>query len=339
MASLRFDTVKSPQPTPQTRLRELWLKIDAFLVIMLGVVLTATFMPARGQGAVVAEWLTQAAIVLLFFLHGAKLSREAIVNGITAWKVHVSVSATTFLLFPLIGLAIHSLGKGHLSPSLLDGILFLCLLPSTVQSSIAFTAIARGNVAAAICSASISNLAGILITPLLVGALLGVSGGISLDAMIKIASQLLLPFVIGHLCRPWMIEFLNRNKSLIGRVDRGSILMVVYTAFSASVVEGLWSKVSVTDLIVVGVISLIIIKAVLWLTAWIARKQGLSREDVIVVQFCGSKKSLASGVPMASALFPATVLGPILLPLMIFHQVQLIVCAILARQYAKDAEV
>ncbi len=294
----------------------------------------------RGDSAVAASWLTNAAIVLLFFLHGAKLSRQAVIAGFGKWRVHIVVLTATFILFPLLGLGVRWLGHGFVQPLILSGVLFLCLLPSTVQSSIAFTAIARGNVAAAVCSASLSNILGIIVTPLLVGLLMGKTAGVSLDAVQKIALQLLLPFVLGHLARPWLEGLLNRYRSIVGKVDRGSILMVVYTAFSASVVEGLWQKVSLMDLSVVVVIDGLVLAVVLLATWWGAKRLGFAREDQIVVLFCGSKKSLASGVPIAGTLFPPAVLGPVILPLMLFHQIQLIVCAVIARrlQDRPDAE-
>ncbi|MFT3997636.1 MAG: bile acid:sodium symporter family protein [Asticcacaulis sp.] len=305
--------------------------IDPYILMLLSMVVLASLLPVRGDSAVIAGWIKDAAIVLLFFLHGAKLSRESIWAGMTAWKVHVAVFATTFAVFPLLGLGAQALLGALMDPMMLAGILFLCLLPSTVQSSIAFTAIAGGNVAAAVCSASLSNILGIVITPALVAILMQTTGGgVSLEAIGDIALQLLLPFVVGHLLRPWLKGYLDRHKTLVGRVDRGSILLVVYTAFSASVVEGLWSKVGLSDLGLMFVVNAVLLAIVMCGTWWVSGRMGLSHEDRVVVLFCGSKKSLASGVPMAGTLFPAAVLGPVLLPVMLFHQLQLIVCAFLA---------
>lgn len=316
---------------PAFTLRNLIKTFDPYILALLGMVVLASIFPVRGDSAVVAGWVKDAAIVLLFFLHGAKLSREAIFAGLMAWKVHLVVFLTTFAVFPLLGLGIQTALKPVMDPMILSGVLFLCLLPSTVQSSIAFTAIAGGNVAAAVCSASLSNILGIVITPILVAVLMKTTGGgVSLDSIIEIALQLLLPFVVGHLMRPWLKGYLDRHKTLVGRVDRGSILLVVYTAFSASVVEGLWSKVGLSDLGLIFVIGAGLLALVMGGTWWISGRLGLSHEDRVVVLFCGSKKSLASGVPMAGTLFPAAVLGPVLLPVMLFHQLQLIVCAFLA---------
>ena len=305
--------------------------------MLLGTVVLASLLPARGEIATIVGYAADIGIVLLFFLHGAKLSRDAILSGLRNWRLHLAVLAVTFVAFPLFGLGLHTLP--FVNGPLAAGLLFLTLLPSTVQSSIAFTAIARGNVAAAVCSASFSNLLGILVTPALVALLMHTSatGGISIDSVEAIVLQLLVPFVAGHLLRPWIGAWVSGHKRLLTVVDRGSILLVVYSAFGAAVVEGLWARLSLGDLILVGLLCAALLAFVLALTFAIARLMKLPRQDAIVLQFCGSKKSLASGVPMAGVLFPAAQVGVILLPLMLFHQLQLIACAIIARRYAESA--
>jgi sodium/bile acid cotransporter 7 len=315
--------------------------LDPFLVFLIGTVVVASIVPCRGQGAVAFGWITNAAITLLFFLHGAKLSRAAVTAGVGHWRLHLLVAASTFVLFPAIGLVVRALGQGWIDPTMTAGVLFLCLLPSTVQSSIAFTSIARGNVPAAVCSATLSNIAGIFITPLLVGLFMGAraaGGGVNLHSIGAIALQLLAPFVAGHLSRPLTAKVLDRHKSLVSKVDRGSILLVVYTAFSAAVVEGLWSRLSIGDIALVLVLDAVVLAAALLVTTLAARSLGFLREDEIAIVFCGSKKSLASGVPMAGVLFPAAMVGPLIVPLMLFHQMQLMVCAVMARRYAARAE-
>ncbi|WP_322963802.1 bile acid:sodium symporter family protein [Sphingomonas fuzhouensis] len=318
-------------------IQRLFSVFEPFILSLLATVLLATVLPARGGFAVFAGYMADAGIVLLFFLHGAKLSRDAIWTGMRNWPLHLAVLASTFVLFPLLGFGVARLPG--VDPSLAMGIVFLSLLPSTVQSSIAFTAIARGNVAAAICSASFSNLLGIIVTPALVALLMQIDGGggVSLASVEGILLQLLVPFVAGHLLRPWIGEFVGRHKALLTLVDRGSILLVVYTAFGAAVVEGLWTRVSPGDLGSLVLLCLLLLGLILAVTYMIARVMRLSPEDAIVLQFCGSKKSLASGVPMAGVLFPAAQVGVILLPVMLFHQVQLIACAMLARHYGERA--
>jgi solute carrier family 10 (sodium/bile acid cotransporter), member 7 len=225
-------------------------------------------------------------------------------------------------------------------PGLTAGVLYLCLLPSTVQSSIAFTSIAGGNVPAAVCSASASNLIGIFLTPVLAATLMGAKGrgGNELGAVEGVALQLLVPFVIGHLSRPLIGRWVDRHKALLGLVDRGSILMVVYAAFSAAVVQGLWRKLSAGDLGVVLVLDAAVLALALLATTWAARLLGFDQADEAAIVFCGSKKSLASGAPMAGVLFPAAQVGLLIVPLMLFHQIQLMVCAVLARRYAARVE-
>jgi len=317
--------------------RNLGFILDPFIAGLIGAVILASVAPCRGGVAVAFGLVTNAAIALLFFLHGARLSRQAILAGIGHWRLHLTVLSATYVMFPLFGLALRALGNGWVDSAMLAGILFLCLLPSTVQSSIAFTSIAGGNVPAAVCSASASNVIGMFVTPMLVALFLGGNGGgVPLHAVEGILFQLLAPFVAGHLSRPFTAAFLHRRKFLVNLVDRGSILLVVYTAFSAAVVEGLWRRLSASDLIIVGILDSIILALALAITSLGARRLGFPREDEIAIVFCGSKKSLASGVPIAGVLFPAASVGVMIVPLMIFHQIQLMVCAVLARRYAEQ---
>jgi sodium/bile acid cotransporter 7 len=204
-----------------------------------------------------------------------------------------------------------------------------------VQSSIAFTSVARGNVAAAVCAASASNFFGIFLTPVLVAVTLGVRGGGSpLGEAESIALQLLAPFVAGQIARIWIAGWMKRHSKLVGLVDRGSILLVVYGAFSEAVVQGIWSQVSVLQLLWLAVICGVLLAIVLSVTAYASRWLKFDKEDEIAIVFCGSKKSLATGVPMAGLLFPPASVGLIVLPLMLFHQLQLMACAVIAQRYA-----
>jgi sodium/bile acid cotransporter 7 len=313
------------------------LSLDTYTILLLGMVALASFLPAAGGAAVALGHVTTFAIGLLFFLHGAKLSRAALLSGLTHWRLHLLVLASTFVMFPLLGLALKPLALALLTPDLYLGILFLCALPSTVQSSIAFTAMARGNVAAAVCSASASNFIGIFLTPVLVSVLVvrGASSGSALDPILAIVEQLLLPFLAGQLLQPRIGPWISRHKPVLRWVDQGSILLVVYTAFSESVIEGLWQKLPLPALAGLGVLSCLMLAIALALSTLVSRKLGFNKEDEIAIVFCGSKKSLASGVPMAKVLFPHGALGSIILPLMLFHQIQLMVCAVLAQRWAR----
>lgn len=304
---------------------------------LLGTVAVASLLPARGVVATGFDYLTAIAIGLLFFLYGARLSTRQAINGLKHWKLHSVVFASTFLLFPLLGLTAKLLVPGLLTPELYTGLMFLCCLPSTVQSSIAFTSIAKGNVAAAICSASLSNLIGIVLTPLLVALLLftGSSGaGVSLGSLRAIMVQLLVPFLAGHLLQRWISGFLTNHQKVLSYLDRSSILLIVYAAFSKGVVVGIWQRLTPVSLVLLLVIDIALLAIVIMVTTVAARKLGFCREDQIPLVFCGSKKSLASGVPMANLLLPAATVGLSLLPLMLFHQIQLVLCAWLARRYS-----
>lgn len=320
-------------------MKRLRLLFDNFTLILIAVMIAATVVPAHGQGAVIFDWITTLAIALLFFLHGAKLSRSAIIAGAMHWRLHLLVFACTFILFPLIGWALKPLLVPLLGEPLYVGILYLCVLPGTVQSAIAFTSIARGNVPAAVCSASASSLIGIGLTPLLLKLLLDADAGAgtasTLDAIVHISVQLLLPFLAGHLMRRWIGDWIDRNRSWLVNVDQSSILLVVYTAFSASVIGGLWQKVPVQALAVLTVICCVLLAVMLYATTWLARHLAFDHEDEIAIVFCGSKKSMATGVPMAQVLFSGSAIGPALLPLIIFHQIQLMVCAVLAQHYLR----
>jgi sodium/bile acid cotransporter 7 len=314
---------------------------DNFTLALIATVTVASLLPCEGTAAVIFGWITNLGIALLFFLHGAKLSRQAIIAGATHWRLHLLVFACTFILFPILGMALKPALSPLVTPDLYLGMLYLCALPATVQSSIAFTSLARGNVSAAICSASASSLMGVFLTPLLVQLLIGAHGdtGIStLDAIGKITLQLLVPFVAGQLLRTWIGAWVERNKPVLKYVDQGSILLVVYTAFSAAVIQGLWHQIPLPALAGLVVACCVLLALALIATNLLGRYLGFSLEDRITIVFCGSKKSLATGVPMASVLFASSTVGVILLPLMLFHQIQLMVCAVLAQRYAQRQE-
>jgi sodium/bile acid cotransporter 7 len=315
------------------------MPIDPYVLLLLGTVGLAALLPARGTAADVASGASTAAIAFLFFLYGARLSTGEALEGLKHWRLHVTVLACTFLIFPLLGIAARGLVPVLLTQPLYQGLLFLTLVPSTIQSSIAFTSIARGNVPAAICAGSFSSLVGIVLTPLLAAALLGGSGGgFSAHSLVTIVLQLLVPFLGGQLLRPWIGGFVARHKKVLGLVDRGSILLVVYTAFSEGMVRGIWHQVSVVRLAGLLGVEAVLLAVMLALTWYGGRALGFGREDRIAIQFAGSKKSLASGLPMASVLFGAHA-SLAVLPLMLFHQMQLMVCAVIAKRRAHDAGV
>lgn len=310
---------------------------DRFTLLIIAAVALASLVPAHGQGLVTFNWITNCAIALLFFLHGARLPREAIIAGVLHWRLHLTVFSATFLMFPILGVLLKPLLEPLVTPELYTGLLFLCCLPATVQSAIAFTSMARGNVPAAVCSASASNLLGIFLTPLLAGTVVAASASasISYDAVGKIMMQLLLPFVLGQLLRRWIGAWVQKHKALLKVVDQGSIILVVYTAFSEAVNEGLWQNTPIPALIGLMIACSVLLALALLGCVVMGKVFKFSLEDQITLLFGGSKKSLATGIPMAQVIFAGQAVGAIVLPLMLFHQIQLMVCAVLAARFAK----
>ncbi|MFI6469968.1 bile acid:sodium symporter family protein [Streptomyces sp. NPDC050516] len=315
-------------------------RVDWYIVALFAVIGVATLAPVEGAAADGVSLAVRVAVGLLFFLYGARLSPQAAYDGLRHWRLHVPILALTFVAFPLAGLAVGLLPGAVLSTELAVGVLFLTILPSTVQSSIAFTSMARGNVAAAICSASFSTVLGVVLTPVLVVALIGQTGGegmpIRTSQLGDIALQLLVPFLAGQVARRWVTEWLGRHRALITVCDRGSILLVVYSAFSRGMTTGIWQRVSPGRLLLLAALCVLLLVLALQLANGTARLIGLPYADRVTAVFCGSNKSLASGLPMATVLFPAERVGIVILPLMLYHTIQLVACAWLARRWSTN---
>ncbi|GMA38407.1 bile acid:sodium symporter family protein [Mobilicoccus caccae] len=313
------------------------LKPDPFILMILGAVLLASLLPAHGVGEDVLAGVVTAAIAVLFFMYGGRLEPSEALAGLRHWRLHLVILAFTFVAFPLLGLALSPLSGNLLSPALYAGILFCCLVPSTVQSAIVFTSTAGGNVAGAIVAASASNLLGVVLTPLLAAFVMHTSGSAGIDpsAVLDLFAQILLPFVLGQLSRRWTAAWLKRNNRWLKHVDRMVIVLVVYSAFSKGMNEGMWGLVGVSDMVVLILVCAAILALMLVLTIKVAGWLRFDRADRIAIQFCGTKKSLATGLPMAVVLFAGQPVGLMVLPLMVFHQLQLMVCAVLAQRYAE----
>ena len=310
--------------------------MDNFVFAILAVVVLASFFPASGQAAEALEWATKLAIALLFFLYGARLSPAQAWAGLKNWKLHLAVVCFTFVLFPALGLCARLLPDAVLPPELRPGFLYLTLTPSTVQSSIAFCVIAGGDVAAAVIAASLSSLLGVFLTPALVMLVFGAHDvAISWGSVLDVVTQLLVPFLVGQFARRWIAGWVKERARQLKFVDQGSILLVVYSAFSLGMTEGVWRRVSVADLIVLSLDCVALLALVLGITAMAGRLLRLSYGERVVLLFCGSKKSLAAGLPIAGVLFGPDQLGLISLPLLLFHQIQLLVCTVIASRLGK----
>lgn len=313
-----------------------YLRLDGFTLALVLTVSLASMLPATGAAVGWLDLLVEAAVMLLFFVHGARLSRDSILEALLNWRLQSLVLALTFVAFPALGWTLAPLAAGVLDPSLVTGLLFLCCLPATVQSAIAFTSIAGGNVPAAACAASASNILGVALTPLLNGLLLARRGETSfVDSIVPIFVLLLAPFLAGQLVRPLIGDWAQRRRRLLTVTDRSSILLMVYSAFSKAVVAGVWATVSTLDLALLIVACLVLLALVITLATIVARRLGFSAHDESTIVFCGGMKSLVTGLPMANVLFPGTTAGVLVLPLIVFHQLQLLVFAVLARHRAK----
>lgn len=312
---------------------------DGFVIAMLAAVAVAAIAPTVGSsdGPLHLGTVTAVGIALVFFLNGAALSPQNLKAGATNWRLHVMVQLSTYALFPLIGVSVALASNGLLARDLLTGLVYLCALSSTISTSIAMTAMARGNVAGAIFNATLSSLLGMVVTPLVMNVWLQTSGD-SLplaEQLFKILRQLLLPFLVGQLSRPLIGAWIARHKPITGKLDRLVILLIVYNSFCDSTLAGLWTEHGWLALGQTFVLTAILLGVVLSLTTWIARRLRFTVEDEIAAVFCGSKKSLATGIPMAKLLFGSgSSLGLIVLPLMFYHQLQLVVCTFLAQRYA-----
>jgi solute carrier family 10 (sodium/bile acid cotransporter), member 7 len=323
---------------PSMRQTLLRIAPDAFTTCLIATVVLASVAPPTAALETPVKIATDIAIAFMFFLYGARLATANVIAGVAHWRLHALVLASTFVMFPAIGLLLfHSMPRWLVPGPLALGVLYLCLLPSTIQSSLAFTSIAGGNVPAAMCSATLSSLIGAVLTPLLVALFASARGHAPTgDAIREIGLLLIAPMVAGQCLRPWIGGFVLRHKAILSAIDRGSILLVVYGAFGHAVSAGLWHALPIGGFAVMIAIEALVLGFMLFATHFAARTLGFNREDTIAIVFCGSKKSLAAGVPMAGVLFPGPNLGMILLPTMLFHQMQLMVCAVLARRWASQ---
>jgi sodium/bile acid cotransporter 7 len=315
-------------------------KPDPYIVGILCSVALAVLLPVHGSWVATYSLITKLAVALLFFLYGVRLPREVVFAGLIRWRLHLLVFSITFGLYPLISLIFPHLPGWLLAPSLAPGMVYLCCMPSTIQSNVALVSSAKGDVAAAVCSASASSMLGVVLSPVLVGLLMRTQGiGISVNAIEGIFLQLLLPFAVGQVVHPWLGKYTERYKKLLTPYDRLTIFMIVYGAFSAAMVGGVWKQVTLVQLLLMACLCAALLAVVMNIGVRLARAFGFPVTDEIVVAFCGTQKGMAAGVPMASLLFPAAQVGIMVLPLMIFHQFQLITCAVVASRYAKRAEI
>lgn len=318
------------------KLKKEWFLVGMVAAIVLAI-MSADF--GRSGGTIHLDKLTGVGVALIFFLHGLGLSPSAIKAGISNWRLHLYIQLATFVAYPLLWVVFGDALLAYLPASLAFGFCYLFVLPSTISSSVAMTSVGKGNVPGAIFNASLSSILGILITPLLIQLFMGFEG-VELDLMasvISISKLLLLPMIIGQLARPFLLSFANKHKAVVNKVDKYVILLIVYNAFCNSIADGIWSTFSAKMLATSIVICIIVLLCMVHLIQWGMRRCQFALADEVAGVFCGTKKTLAAGIPMATVIFgndPA--LGMILLPIMLYHPIQIFYCAILANRYARQ---
>ncbi len=312
-----------------------------FIVSLPLAIALAWLVPDAGAtgGWLRSEVTTKLGVALIFLFQGLTLPSSALKQGASQWRLHLLVQAFTFLLFPLIGMALDVLVGPHLPPDLRLGFLFLCVLPSTVSMSAVLTGLAGGNTVGAIFNAALSNIIGVFITPIWVAWLMK-SGGQSqpLGGVVKeIVVLLLLPLAIGQIIRVFATSWADKNKKRLGNAASGLILFLVFTAFCNSVKAQFWAQQSAGVLLTASVGVILIFIIAIALIEVLARMLKLDRPDRITATFCAPQKTIASGIPLAKAIFGAHPgLGLILLPILFYHPLQLIVCGVLADRFARQ---
>ena len=307
------------------------MKIDPLITGIVLALIAGLLIPVSPNASGFISTLGDVSVAAVFLVYGMRLATRDVVRGLINIKLQGAILATTFVIFPIIGLVVSMATRDVIGHSFALGILYLSLLPSTIQSSVTFVSIARGNIGAAIAAATISNIAGMLITPLLVLWFMNIDGG-STGGFGSVFVKLLLPFLVGQILQPFVGNWMRAHKPLTRIVDVGAIIIVVFSAVVEATNAGAWAAVTFWTLLILLSVLALILASFLCLTWFGGKALKLTREDRIVLLMCGSKKSLATGLPMAKALFSPAVVGTLAIPVIIFHQMQLIVCAIIARR-------
>lgn len=310
-------------------------RIDPFIVALLAAALLASTVPATGAALDVLRNVSLVTIGMLFFLYGARLSTSETWAGLRQWRLHVVILATTFIVFPLLGLSMQLLEPSLLTPALASGVLLLSIVPSSVQSCVVYTGVAHGNVAGAVVSASLSNFLGIFITPALAALLMSAQTHIDANSVVRILLQLIAPFVLGQVLRPVVGRWVVRHDPKLRFFDRFCIVLVVFVAFSQGAQADIWSSLSVWSVLTVAAVCFVFLVLIVGWSWGVGRLLGFTRFDRIPMVFCGFNKSLVTGVPIASVLFAGSNVALLVLPLMIYHQFQIIIGAFIATRLAR----
>ncbi len=307
-----------------------WL--DPFVALLLLTLLVAAVLPPTGWFATALTDVRGLIIAVVFLSAGLRISPAGTWKGLRAWRLHGLTLAMTFVVLPVVAAVFALTAAQWVSQELVTGLLFLGALPSVVQTSVTFVSMARGNTAAAICAASLSNLVGVFVTPLLVVLMIGAYAGIGIGQVAQVLVQILLPFAVGQLLHGKLGAWAGRHAMAVRWIDRGAVLMIVYSAFGAAVAGGVWNRLPGTELLVVAVACAALLTIALTVTYFGSGALGFDLADRSVITFCGSEKSLTTGLPMSAILFTGPLAGVVIIPVIIYHQFQLIACSLIARK-------
>ncbi len=315
------------------------MKVDGFLLLLLAMIALAYFVPGI-EAVVPLQEISTYGISGIFFFYGLKLNPQKMKEGLSNWKLHLLIQASTFMVFPMIVLAfLPIIGEAHYTLWL--AMFFLAALPSTVSSSVVMVSIARGNIPAAIFNASLSGLIGIAVTPLWMGIFLEAQntsfnlGNVFLELLVKIV----LPVAIGMFMHRFWGGFAERHKKRLAMFDKAIILIIVYLSFNSSFAGKIFADISWTALLFLGLAVVVLFALMLFLLNLASKKLYFSMEDRIAAMFCGSKKSLVHGTVFSNVLFSGMAnAGIFLVPIMVYHAFQLFVISIIAQRFQKEVE-
>ncbi|MGP1992353.1 bile acid:sodium symporter family protein [Zobellia laminariae] len=316
------------------------LKVDGFVLSVIAVIGIAYVFPQWGtpESKIPIDTISAIGISLIFFFYGLKLSPTKLKAGIKNWKLHLLVQGSTFLIFPLLILIFRPFIQNEAQETIWLAFFFLAALPSTVSSSVVMVSMAKGNIPAAIFNASISGIIGVVLTPLWMGLFVrsAQTDFDFTDIYIKLFVQIILPVVVGILLQRFLGEFAQKYNKRLTLFDKSVILLIIYKSFAESFEGDIFSTVSVLDLLMLFVAVLILFGIVFSLTGFLAKQMRFNTADQITAQFCGTKKSLVHGTVFSKIIFGNLAsIGIILLPLMIFHAIQLLIISTVASRMSR----
>lgn len=312
------------------------MRSHAFILTIFIAIFVAYFFP-QGPELLPLKTITDIGIGLIFFFYGLKLSPAEFKQGLMNYKVHIIIHLTTFIVFPLLCLLCLPLFQGGLESELWIALFFLGTLPSTVSSSVVMVALAKGNLPAAIFNASLSGLIGIFATPIWLAFILEETTNFDfLEVLQKLCLQIIVPLVLGLFFQRFIGKWAKRHGKQLSLFDKTTIILIIYTSFSNSFSSNIFETVEWQDLLKMALIVLTLFFVVFFSLAGVGNLVKLNTEDKIAAQFCGTKKSLVHGSVMVRVIFGSTAnSGLILLPIMLYHSVQLILVAWFAEKYRK----